>query len=222
MNLKLVLPLLALPLLAACAPQVESTVYVSDLQKVLADNQALATPALIRIPQGGEDDCKKGLAALVEKFKTLAPTTGKAQCISKDGDELAEIETEIQIVTKDSSFDAANLLTLEIGTPDADGNATLALHMLKPVTDIVKALADDNSMSTEMDPTKFTVHINNDSRDAISLAPAEVFIDGKPHLADGGPVPVDRRGEIEIKFSDVASAFTEEGNSYIFASFPTK
>jgi hypothetical protein len=222
MKLKHLLPLLALPLLAACAPQVESTVYVSDLQKVLADNQALATPALIRIPQGGEDDCKKGLAALVEKFKALAPTTGKAQCISKDSDELAEIETQIQIVTKGSSFDPVNLLTLEIGDPDADGNATLALHMLKPVADIVKALADENAMSTEMDPTKFTLHINNDGRDAMSLVPGEVFIDGKPHLMNDGPVSIDRRGEIEIKFSDVASAFTEQGNSYIFATFPAK
>ena len=55
-----------------------------------------------------------------------------------------------------------------------------------------------------MDPTKFILHINNDASGAISLTPTEVFVDGKPHLMGDGPVSIDRRGEIEVKFSDVA------------------
>ena len=72
--------------LAACAPQVESTIYLADVEKVLADGTALETPALLRIPQSGEDDCKKGLAGLIEKVRALAPVTGKGQCVSLDGD----------------------------------------------------------------------------------------------------------------------------------------
>jgi hypothetical protein len=217
MNLKLVASLLALPLLAACAPQVETTIYLSDVAKVVADGQALATPALIRIPQGGEDDCKNGLDALIEKFKTLAPTTGKGQCISKDGDQLAEIETSVQIVTPDSSIDAANLFALVV-TKAGNGSTSLAFHALKPIDEVVKALASENAMSTDFDPTRFYIHVNNDGADSVSLTPGEVFLDDKPHLSGGPAMDLDRRGEVLIKFNDVAAAYTELGNSYTFAS----
>lgn len=218
MNMKLIATLLALPLLAACAPQIESTIYLTDIQKVLADGKALATPALLRIPQSSEDDCKKGLTDLIAKVKTLAPVTGKGQCISKDSDELAEIETSVQIVTKDSTYDPANLFALEAAPADADGNVALSFHVLKPVADIVKALASDDSMSTDFDPTKFIIHLNNDGSDAVNIAPGEVFVDGTPHLAGGAPINVARRSEIEIRFSNVASAYAEKGNSYSFAT----
>jgi hypothetical protein len=218
MNTKTIATLLALPLLAACAPQVESTIYLADVQKVLADGQALETPALLRIPQGGEEDCKKGLDALIEKVKALAPVTGKGQCISKDGDQLAEIEIGLQIVTPDSTYDAANLFALEASPADADGNVALNFHVLKPIADVVKALASADSMSTDFDPTKFILHINNDGSGSVTLNPGEVFIDGKPHLAGGDPVTLQRRGEIEIRFSDVASAHAELGNSYGFTT----
>ena len=219
MNIKTIATLLALPLLAACAPQVESTIYLADVQKVLADGQALSTPAVIRIPQSGEDDCKKALPDLIAKLKALAPVTGKAQCISKDSDELAEIETAVQIVTPASTYDAANLFALVATPGTTDGTVSLSFHVLKPIDDVIKALAADDSMSTDMDPTKFILHINNDTTGGIDLSPGETFVDNEPHLAGGDPLSVQRRGEIEIRFSDVASAFTEKGNNYTFASF---
>ena len=36
MNIKVIATLLALPLLAACAPQVETTIYLADVEKALA------------------------------------------------------------------------------------------------------------------------------------------------------------------------------------------
>lgn len=217
MNIRLAASLLALPLLAACAPQVETTIYLADVQKVVEDGQALATPAVIRIPQEGEEDCKKGLDALIEKFRALAPTTGKGQCISKDGDQLAEIETQVQIVTPDAAIAQPNLFAL-VATRADDGSTALAFHVLKPISEVITALASENAMSTDFDPTRFYVHINNDGRDSVQLVPGEVFVDGEPHLAGGDPVELQRRGEILIKFNDVAAAFTEKGNAYPFVT----
>lgn len=218
MNIRLVATLLALPLLAACAPQIESTIYLADVQKVLQDGEALSTPALLRIPQAGEEDCNKGLAALIEKLKALAPVTGRGQCISKDGDQFAEVETVVQIVTPDSGYDAANLFALVASPPDADGQVGLSFHVLKPIEDIVKALASENNMSTDFDPTIFIIHLNNDARGSATLNTGEVFVDGQPHLAGGDPIILQRRGEVEIRFSDVASAHAEKGNDYRFAT----
>ena len=222
MNLKAVATLLALPLLAACAPQVESTIYLTDVHKVLEDGQALATPALLRIPQSGEDDCKKGLADLVAKIATLTPVTGKGKCISKDGDQLAEIETSVQIVTPSSAIDPVNLFTLVAGAADANGNIPLSFHVLKSLDEIAKAIAPDDHTASDFTPTKFILHINNDGRDAATLTPGEVFADGEPHLAGGDPVTIQRRTEVEIRLSDVAASFTEKGNNYVFATLATK
>jgi hypothetical protein len=216
MNVRTIAALLALPLLTACAPQVETTVYLADIQKVLADGKALETPALLRVPQSGEDDCKAGLSALIEKLRALAPVTGKGRCVSSDGDELAEIETAVQIATPESAFDDANLFAL-VASPGDDGKVSLSFHVLKPAEDIAAALAPDES-GTQLEPTRFILHINNDTAGSLEVTPGEVFVDGQPHLAGGDPVGIARRGEIEIRVSDVASAFAERGNDYTFAS----
>lgn len=216
MKIRTFATLLALPLLAACAPQVETTIYLADVQKALSEGNAVQTPALLRIPQSSEDDCKAGLSALIDKLKAIAPVTGKGQCISKDGDELAEIETAVQIVTPNSAFDDANLFAL-VATPGDDGQVSLSFHVLKPAEDVVAALAPDES-GTQFEPTKFILHVNNDTPGSLDITPGEVFVDGEPHLAGSDPVSIARRAEIEIRFSDVASAFAEKGNDYTFAS----
>ena len=37
-------------------------------------------------------------------------------------------------------------------------------------------------------------------------------------IASFGPVSIDRRGSVEIQFSDVAASFVEAGNSYYFGT----
>jgi hypothetical protein len=215
MHLRTAATLLALPLLAACAPQVESTIYLTDVQKVLADGKAIATPALLRIPQSSEDDCKSGLDALIEKVKALAPTTGKSQCVSRDGDELAEIGVSLQIVTPQTTIDPVNLLAL-VAAPDTDGNIALSLHILKPMDDIIKALSSGNGVSSDMDPTKFVVHVTNDTPADVDALPGEVMLDGAPHMAVDPPVTIAHHAEIEIAFNDVAALYAEKGNAYQF------
>ena len=117
MNIKTIAAALALPaLLAACAPEVESTIYLADIVKAAESGKALSVPALLRIPQGGEEDCKKGLNDLIERLKTLAPVTGKGQCISKDqhgqGTQLAEIETQLMVVSDGADLPQPNLFAL--------------------------------------------------------------------------------------------------------------
>ena len=57
MNFKALATLLAVPLLAACAPEIQSTVYLADVQTALDKGEAVSIPAVLRIPQGGEDEC---------------------------------------------------------------------------------------------------------------------------------------------------------------------
>ena len=226
MNLKALATLLALPLLAACAPEIESTVYLTDVQSAIDKGEPISVPALLRIPQSGEDDCKKGLTDLVEKLKAFAPVTGKAQCISKDqhgsGTQLAEIETQVQIVPAGKDVAQPNLFVIE-AKPADNGRTDLTFKMLKPVADVIKALTPPDAMSVDLDPSFFILHINNDGAGPADLTASNVYVDGKPMVAENAaPLSIERRGEVQITFSDVASSWVEAGNSYFFATIGPK
>ena len=61
MNVKTLAAALALPvLLAACAPEVESTIYLADVMKAVESGESVSVPAVLRVPQSGEDECKEG------------------------------------------------------------------------------------------------------------------------------------------------------------------
>jgi hypothetical protein len=95
--------------------------------------------------------------------------------------------------------------------------------MLKPVADVIKALTPPDSMSVDLDPSFFILHINNDGAGPVELTATNVFVDGKPMVGENAqPVNIDRRGDVEITFSDVASSWVEAGNSYFFATIGPK
>jgi hypothetical protein len=222
MNIKSVAAALALPvLLAACAPEVESTIYLADIVKAAESGEAVSVPAVLRVPQGGEEDCKKGLNDLITKLGTLAPVTGKGQCISKDqhgqGTQLAEIETELQIVAAGGDVADPNLFVLEVATTD-DGRYDLTLKMLDHIDTVIKALNAENAASVEFDPSFFLLTLNNDTSESMDIAVNHAFVDGKSSLEGEGTVALDRRDSVKIQFSDVASSFVEQGNSYWFAT----
>lgn len=211
--------LVALPLLAACAPEIESTIYVQDVLAVASGQQAAGVPAVLRIPQSSEENCLKGLPRLVENLTALAPVSGKGRCIEKDGDQLAEIETEMVIALAGADVDPRNLFVLETGAPDGDGGLALSFRLTRTLDEIVKALAaNSDELQADFDPAKFILTVDNDSTGSVLLAGNQVFIDGEPHLPDMEPLTLERRKSVEIVFSDVASEYVSGARSYRFAT----
>ena len=215
--------LLAVPLLlAACAPEVESSIYIDDIQKAAETGEAISVPAVIRVPQTNAEVCAKDLDKLIANLATLAPTTGKGKCIEKSNnqstDQLAEIETEMVIATPSAPFDARNLLLLEV-TARGESTYDLAFRLLRPIEEIVDVMASNTEQVTvEFDPSRFIFTIDNDSAGLIELLPNHVFVDDAPSLPELGSQTVERRRNVEIVFSDVASAHVEKGNAYSFAT----
>lgn len=223
MRIKSIAALLALPLLAACAPEVESTIYTADLAKVAASGESLSVPAVLRIPQSSEDDCKKGLDQLIANLKTLAPVSGRGTCIEKSGDQLAEIETEMVIATPGSDIPEPNLFLLEVG-PAGEHGSPLKFRMLKPIDTITKALtAGSDAFQTDFDPAKFIFTLNNDGEAGVTLYPAEVFLDGIATTPEANVTKqLGRRDTTEVRFSDVASSWVELGSGYTFGSLASQ
>lgn len=218
-----VFALLALPLLlAACAPEVESSIYVQDIEQAATSGEALSVPALLRIPQSSKEACEKGLQNLIKNLATLAPTNGKGKCIEKSNsqstDQLAEIETEMVIAHPTASYDAQNLLLLEV-MPHDETTYDLTFRLLKPIDEIVKVLAaNSDELTAEFDPARFIFTLNNDSRGSIDLLPTHVFVDEQPGLPELGAQTLERRKAVEIVFSDVAFSYVEKANGYRFAT----
>ena len=218
-----VIALFALPLLlAACAPEVESSIYVQDIEQAATSGEALSVPALLRIPQSSKEACEKGLQDLIKNLATLAPTTGKGKCIEKSNsqstDQLAEIETEMVIAHLTATFDPRNLLLLEV-MPQNETTYDLTFRLLKPIDEIVKVLAtNSDELTAEFDPARFIFTLNNDSRGSIELLPNHVFVDEQPGLPELGAQTLERRKAVEIVFSDVASSHVEKANGYRFAT----
>lgn len=217
------LALLVLPLLlAACAPELESSIYVADVVQAATSGEALSVPALLRVPQSSKEACEQGLARLIENLQTLAPSNGKGKCIEKSTststDQLAEIETEMVIASASASFDDKNLLLLEVKQQD-ETSYDLSFRLLRPIDEITKVLAtNSDELQAEFDTARFIFTLNNDSKGSIELLPNHVFVDGQPGLPELGPQTLERRRQVEIVFSDVASSYVEKGNSYRFAT----
>ena len=219
MNIKRATILLALPLLAGCAPEIESTVYVKDVLGPITGGKSVSVPALLRIPQASQDACTKGLDALIANLRTLAPVSGKGKCVEKSGDQLAEIETEMVITTAAIGAPEPNLFVLEVEPADARNSYDLSFHLTRPLDEIVKALAaNSDEMHPDFDPARFILSFSNDSESSVSLLPDEVFLDGEPALAEMGPTILERRKTVEIKFSDVASVYVSAAHPYRFAT----
>ena len=219
MLFRTVAALVALPLLAACAPEIESTLYVQDVLTVASEQKALGVPAVLRIPQSSEESCLKGLPLLIENLKALAPVSGKGKCIEKEGDQLAEIETQMVIITAGVEFDPKNLFVLETGVPNGDGSLALEFRLTRTLDEIVEALAaNSDELQAEFDPARFIIVIDNDSDGSIELAGNHVFIDGAPHLSEMEPLRLDRRMSVEIFFSDVASEYVSGAKPYRLAT----
>jgi hypothetical protein len=222
MHIKTVAAALALPILvAACAPEVESTIYLADVLAAAETGESVSVPAVLRVPQSGEEECRKGLDGLIEKLSALAPVSGRGQCISKDqhgqGTQLAEIETSLRIVPAGTAPERPNLFVLEAASTDT-GGVDLTLRLLEPIETVIKALQAENPAQVEFDPTFFLLTLNNDSSGAVEIAVNHVFIDGESSLTAEGPASVARRGAVKIQFSDVAASHVEDGNSYWFAT----
>jgi hypothetical protein len=217
MNMKTVAALAALPLLAACAPEIESTVRLSDVLKVAYDGKAFFVPAVLRVPQGSEDSCNKGLANLITNLGYLAPVTGAGSCIQKDGDQLAEIETSMLVANIDSEQPDKSLFVLAVSSVD-EVTYDLSFVLNQPIDEIVMALAaNSDEMQADLDPAIFTFTLTNDAENAFGVSGYTVFIDEQPSLPDTTPVTLAPNTSAKLVFSDVASAYAEVGNKYTFA-----
>lgn len=218
MKLKTAAAILALPLLAACAPEIESTVYVGDIVAA-AGGEATSVPAILRVPQTSEDSCKQGLTRLITNLGTLAPVSGKGKCIEKDGDQLAEIETEMVIAGPGVAPGGKSLFVMNVEPGSAAQSYALAFTLTRPLEEIVRVLATgSDELQVDFDPAKFTFTFNNDRDGPVGISGNAVFIDDAPALPGTEPVSVARRAAATIVFSDVASVYAEAGNAYEFAT----
>ena len=223
MRLKLLAALSALPLLAACAPEIESTLYLKDVLAALSDSSVKHVPAVLRIPQSSEESCNKGLTALIEKLRPLAPVTGDGKCIEKSGDQLAELETQLNLVPEGATDDTTQHLLCRYppGRRRHCRSASLSLsfRLGMSLDELTNALAaDSDELTADFDPAKFIFTLNNDVEGQnVDVFPLQVFADRAPAMPGDPPITLGYRDQTELTLSDVASEYVSRAKSYEFA-----
>jgi hypothetical protein len=206
----------ALLALAACAPEVDLTVPLSSVMQVVTDGGSASAPALLRIPQGSEEECKDGLAGLIEKLKALAPVTGDARCTqSAGGDQLAELGTAIAIVREGDAVPEPNLFALEIA--ENGSGSSLTFRLLKPIPEVTEALSGDSGIDVEFDPSLYTVTLQNDLGSTLEVYPDHALVNGEPHLPGMDGVVLANGDKVAIRLSNVAAVHVDKAQAYTFA-----
>jgi hypothetical protein len=218
MQFKVLLAVLALALLAACAPQVEATIPISAVSSVTAETKTFDTTLLLRIPQSSERDCNDSLKSVVVTLQTFTPIQGSGRCLDIEGDYFSEVETALAIMPVGGPVPPSRLFILEVDATAPEGRK-LSLRLTRRLEEIAKAINANYAESTDLDPPDVVLHLRNDSAASIALLPNQSFVNGKPMI--GGPAEITNvaaEASVSIRLSDVASRYLAEANAYRFAT----
>jgi hypothetical protein len=218
MQVKVLLAVLPLALLAACAPQVEATIPISTVSSITAGTKFQDTALLLRIPESSEDDCKTGLKSTVATLQTFTPIQGTGRCLAIEGDNFAEVETALAIMPEGAAVPPSRLFILELGATGPEGRQ-LSFRVTRPLEEIAKALNQNYAESTDLGPPAIILNLRNDGAAPIALLPNQSFVDGKPVM--GGPADTATLApgaSVSFRLSDVASRYLADANAYTFAT----
>lgn len=200
---------LATALLAACAPQFETTVKLSEITGALASGTPVMVPATLSIPEGSEDTCAEGLADLMHSLSTITPVTAKPSCVEIDGQYYSSFPTEMPVLAAGAE-PGEHLAVLELA-PLADGSGAIALvaRMTTSLDAVARLVAGNQSglsLNPELEDPKFSFRIENDAADTARLTGWYVYVDGEPALPDA-EIELAPGQSVELVLSDVVSSW---------------
>ena len=207
------------PVLSACNVDMKTDVYVSDFKEVLDGKEAeLMAPARITIGfPGTMQQCREKADGLVSYVQGMFPDAALAGCIETDGMENElRVDVRMPIVRIDGEPAEVDARPLSSGAAvvvreggemwlkvDADGlNRT------------VDAMKSENPM-VSLETFKASVTVMNDAREKVGVKVSQVFADGEPVW--DSTFTLQRRDDLDIVLSDVASDLVRRGFSYPFA-----
>jgi hypothetical protein len=215
LHLRHLASLLALPLLAACAPELHTTVTTSEIARVAATGQPIEATALLRLPQPGFAECEANLSTLVARLEALVSVATEPRCIAQGLDAFAELHTPLPIVDFEAKPD--HRLAALVALPTNSGATDLAFRLLTSYDDIFYTLAADISPRPRLDPAVIAIALRNDGAAPLTLlAGGEVLVDGE---AVPRETSLPAGATAELRLTAVAATLVESGTDYTFASF---
>lgn len=212
-----VLAPIALAALAACAPQFETTVRLSEIAGVLASGTPVTVPATLSIPEGSEETCAEGLAEVMRSLATITPVTGKPSCVEIDGQPYSKFPTEMPLLVAGAE-PGAYLAALELAPLAADGSGAISLsaRMTATLDAVARLVSGDQSalsLSPELEDPTFSFTIVNDTAGAARLNGWYVYADGEPALPDA-EIELAPGASVELVVSDVVSSWLAEARAH--------
>ncbi len=209
-SLRFVLVTLLATLVSACNVDVDSTVYLRDIQEA-ADGSLTAGVTLTTYAPGAADP--ESCAKMEEFVPVLARYLGEAaleQCVKRDGamEDAVVFSGSLPIVTEaEAAADSVLSLLVTAGDGEAPSQRLTLLAQPELVRDLIERVRQVNMMAA-IDLTDVTVaaRVINDLRESAAMTVRHAFVDGTPAV-EGLQVELAPRDEVRLQLSDVKSLF---------------
>lgn len=224
MRLFAIAGLAALPFLAACAPELETRLSLSDIIEVSQTDEMILVPATIRIPQQDNFHCGEAIDRLAADFAAIMPI-GKTHCTGNDAPVFfAELATELAIVPAGVNLSYRQAFALSVTASDEGGGEAYEVELfswrkLEELAQLVNQTTEPlgEPIPAEVIP-QITIELAADLPDGALIEFHDVFVDGSPAMSVEDAEKVTDGQTISIQLSDVASAHISEGHAYGIAT----
>lgn len=212
--------------LVGCDQNVSATLYVRDIQEMLASTEASQVPVEITIEvleSGLAQKCNRPEGKeLVEAVGTVFEKASLVSCEKVSGslnDRMTIKATTLLFRAKpDAPMKSNYLLAFEAWHLENGQQAVSVTFNLQKYEDVQKRLRRVNSMANiKLSDASISVVLNNDLREAATANFSRgVFVDGKP--ADSAmQLVLNPRQEASVKLGDVKLAYlAQEGSALVF------
>lgn len=208
--------------LAGCKADLTTTVYLGDvLDLAAAPTKSVMVPAQLSVQMLSQKTCMEKGGEAVELLKPFFQKVGQGVCRQAGFNGYLDVPIEMPVYGAkigDTMVPPNSTVGVAVAS-STDGTviyASVDPVRLKAVRDAVQ---QKYMQKIELTDISITVTLNNDSRSKVRVKSGSAWIAGKPEpwFTD---FEIDRRGTLDIRLSDVATATVMKTTGHAFALLP--
>jgi len=205
--MKILIILLSLSfVLTGCDQEISTTVYVRDLQDTLKGETDISAKSTVELEMSSEKNCLKKKDKITRVISPFFIGINKVQC--RKDIYFANFDIPMSMLIDDEISEAfVGGLSIQLHENNEKTISPYITANQKLLSKLNKDLSSEFSISQGINPNKlkFTLKINNDSRNKIKITAKGVFLDGLAIPASSpGQVILERRDESTIVLSNVS------------------
>lgn len=190
--------------LSACKLDATAPLYVGDLLEVIETQKAVKASIDLHVPITSVDKCDEQTTKIRGILVGFFNSFEMQGCEKKGSESFAKVKVDSEITNASSElglFFVANKQSSDIAITLSQKSGFMS--------SLMAAIKKETMATIDLN---FTIRLNNDTRDIVTLKAQNVFVNQKP-VAKLQTFQLERRDEYVIKMSDVSVAAFQAGEN---------